>query len=199
MYCSRCGAQNPDDESATHCAACGAALPERSTRSPAASSPYPDAPGSPAGIPVGVQAAIYPYGGFWIRLVAYVIDTVILFAVIVAGAVVYMLLAGGGSRGSDLAAGLVMLLWYLLLPLYVVVWPPRFGATMGKLAVGYHIVDENGRHIGYGKAIARVLGQILSTLPLGLGYLWIGIDARKQGWHDKIAGTFVVRKEFVRM
>ena len=46
--------------------------------------------------------------------------------------------------------------------------------------------------------MARCLAQLLSSLVMGLGYVWIGLDSHEQGWHDQIAGTYVVRKEHVR-
>jgi len=199
MNCPSCGAENPDDAVSRFCRSCGATLEGPSDRPPHL--PAAPAPGvAPrAGLGAGsLQAAVFPYGGFWIRLVAYIIDSMLLFGVYLAAAAVAMLLLAQDARGSSPAAGLLILLLYLLAPAYMVVWPPRFGGTLGLLAVGYHIVDDNGRHIGYGKAIARLLGQMVSGLALGLGYIWIAIDPRKQGWHDKIAGTFVVRKEFVR-
>ncbi|MHB1413835.1 MAG: RDD family protein, partial [Chloroflexota bacterium] len=72
------------------------------------------------------------------------------------------------------------------------------GGTPGKLLLGFHIVGADGRHIGFGRSFARFICQILSAVVLCLGYIWVGVDAHKQGWHDKIAGTFVIRKEFVK-
>jgi uncharacterized RDD family membrane protein YckC len=69
-----------------------------------------------------------------------------------------------------------------------------FGATPGKMALGQQIVDaQTGGRIGLGKALLRYVGTIISAIPLCLGYLWIIWDGEKQGWHDKIAGTRVIR------
>lgn len=203
MYCGRCGAANPEGADVRYCRSCGAELADGTLSGQAGgfgAVPPIFAPGgvAPGGAPGGaIQAAVFPYGGFWIRLVAYAIDLLVLIA---AGVLLFGVAAlpYGDGRGEDGAMGLAALVYYLLALAYVVVLPPTLGATLGKLALGYHIVAADGRHIGYGRSIARVLGTMVSGLFLGLGYIWIGVDARKQGWHDKIAGTYVVRREFVR-
>ena len=69
------------------------------------------------------------------------------------------------------------------------------GATPGKMVVSARIVDatDRGGPMTKGQAVLRYAGYFVSLLPLGLGYLWVAFDRRKQGWHDKIAGTVVVR------
>lgn len=198
MYCGNCGAFNPEGADASFCRSCGAELSRSEVSSSNVQVGGDLPPGySPYGAgtvlaPGGLQAAVFPYGGFWIRVVAYFIDGLIL---VVAG-VFLAVFFPGISGGAGLEGG--MTLHNLIALAYPVVCPPLLGATPGKLALGYHIVGEDGRHIGYGRSIVRAVGQIVSGLALLLGYFWIGIDSRKQGWHDKIAGTFVVRREFVR-
>jgi len=68
------------------------------------------------------------------------------------------------------------------------------GGTPGKLMLGLRIRNENGRFIGIPYAILRYLGKIVSTIIIGIGYLMIAWDKRKQGLHDKIAGTFVLKE-----
>jgi uncharacterized RDD family membrane protein YckC len=68
------------------------------------------------------------------------------------------------------------------------------GATPGKMLLGMKVVDQNGHQPSIGTAFVReVPGKIVSGIVLGLGYIWAAFDARKQGWHDKMAGTHVVR------
>ena len=72
-------------------------------------------------------------------------------------------------------------------------WIAR-GATPGKMAVSACIVDAStGQPASTGQLIGRYLAYYLSALPLLLGFIWIAFDRRKQGWHDKLAGTVVVR------
>ena len=227
MYCPHCGAANPDGPDVKFCRSCGA---EFAAQSAIAAGPAPGqppimeteagfAPGAPyaippqpaytAGTPYGsptmaapLQAAVFPYGGFWIRLVAYILDGLILGAAQLAVAIaVGAASAAGGMRGEsafEAAFGTAYVAGFLISLVYYVALPPTAGATLGKLVLGYHIVAADGRHIGFGRALGRYLGYIVSGLVLCLGFIWIGIDSYKQGWHDKIAGTYVVRKEFVR-
>ncbi|MBI4337857.1 MAG: RDD family protein [Chloroflexi bacterium] len=79
-------------------------------------------------------------------------------------------------------------------PVYYVLMTGLRGQTLGKMALGIKVVDERGQVPGVGRAALReVIGKFLSALALGLGFLWIAWDGKKQGWHDKIATTFVVR------
>ena len=67
------------------------------------------------------------------------------------------------------------------------------GQTLGMKAAKIKLCGTDGTYpVGYGKGFLRCIGMIISGLVIGLGYLWILIDETKQGWHDKIAGTYVV-------
>ena len=67
-------------------------------------------------------------------------------------------------------------------------------ATPGKIAIGARIVDaETGDVPSTGQLVGRYLGYYVSIIPLMLGIIWVAFDPRKQGWHDKLAGTVVVR------
>lgn len=204
MYCSRCGTQNPDLEEVKFCRTCGTPLMQ-ATSEPAPAGPPPFAPvaaGPVAGaaIPLSptAMAAVFPYGGFWIRFVAYLIDSVILAVVggilgVLTG--IYSVVVG---MDEETVGVLLTVVGTLIGYLYFIILPPTVGGSLGKVVLGYNIVGQDGRRIGYGRAFGRELSQTISAIALCLGFIWIGIDANKQGWHDKIAGTFVVRKEFVK-
>ncbi len=67
-------------------------------------------------------------------------------------------------------------------------------ATSGKMATKLTIVDaKTGGKPSTGQLIGRYLGYFVSMIPLFLGIIWVGIDKRKQGWHDKLAGTVVIK------
>ena len=88
----------------------------------------------------------------------------------------------------------LMLSW--VLPALATIWFwKRFGATPGKLAGGLRIVDAAGGELANWQLVARYLGYLIAMVPLGLGLLWILVDRRGQGWHDKIARTLVVRTD----
>jgi len=134
------------------------------------------------------------YAGFWIRVWATLIDS-FLAALILAP----ILLAVYGKEyfTSDvLFAGPVdfLLTWVLPAVAAILFWMYK-GATPGKMAVGLRIVDvKSGTMPSTGQCIGRYLGYYVSLLPLGAGILWVAFDSRKQGFHDKLAGTVVVRR-----
>jgi len=133
------------------------------------------------------------YVGFWPRVGAALIDTVLLVAIL------YPLLTWiyGGEYWLDerLVQGPVDFLLSWVFPAIAVVlfWAYR-QATPGKMAISARIVDaRTGRTPGTWQWVIRYLGYYVSSLPLCLGLLWVAFDPRKQGWHDKLAGTVVVR------
>ena len=73
---------------------------------------------------------------------------------------------------------------------FIVSWA-RSGQTVGKALTGIKVVRTDGNALGYGKAFLRYVGYLISALVLSIGFLWIGFDSRRQGWHDKVAGTLV--------
>lgn len=135
------------------------------------------------------------YAGFWIRVWASIIDTLLL------GIVVYPLLTAIYGdiywESTDFIHGPLDFLVSWVLPAVVVLlfWMAR-QATPGKMAIAARIVDaRTGNTPGTGQLLIRYLGYFVSTIPLGLGLFWVAFDSRKQGWHDKMAGTVVVRKK----
>lgn len=75
---------------------------------------------------------------------------------------------------------------------YVIFFWLLVDKTIGQALLGLRVVRVDGRSLTFGPAIRRVLGMYLAILPLFLGFLWVLIDDRRQGWHDKIADTVVV-------
>jgi uncharacterized RDD family membrane protein YckC len=73
-----------------------------------------------------------------------------------------------------------------------VMWKVR-GSTVGGIVFDLHVVRLDGRALDWETAIIRALGCFLSLAVAGLGFIWIAFDANRQAWHDKIAGTVVVR------
>ncbi len=86
-----------------------------------------------------------------------------------------------------------LLNWVLPAVAVVLFWVYR-QATPGKIAIGARIVDaRTGGRPSTGQLIGRYFAYYVSMLPLMLGFIWVAFDARKQGWHDKLANTVVVR------
>jgi uncharacterized RDD family membrane protein YckC len=153
------------------------------------------------------------YVGFWLRFLAFLIDSILATAVI---APVLSLVFGSGEA-LDLSlllnssvneqmqylmqetfsttSTLQSLLQLLLAALAVILFWVSRSATPGKMAIGAEIVDaRSGGKPTTGQFVGRYFAYYISLLPLFLGFLWIAFDRRKQGWHDKLAGTVVVRK-----
>ncbi len=161
-------------------------------------------PPAPPYVPAPPYGAVSPtaargYAGFWIRFAAYLIDAVI------AGGVAYGVLAVTKPiqcitvDGTTCVAGTTTIspLFYAIIAIPVVysivLW--AVGGTIGQRAFRLRVVDaKTGGNLGFGKSILRYVGFIISTIPIYLGLIWAGFDSRKQGWHDKIAGSLVVRK-----
>jgi uncharacterized RDD family membrane protein YckC len=119
-------------------------------------------------------AATLPRAGFWIRMAALLLDLVLV------GILLSML-----HHSSDFE--LVVLAIYGAL-----MWKLR-GTTVGGLVFHLQVIRVDGRPIDWETAIVRALGCFLSLVVVGLGFFWIAFDSGKQAWHDKIAGTAVVR------
>jgi uncharacterized RDD family membrane protein YckC len=134
------------------------------------------------------------YAGFWIRVWAAIIDT-LLWAVI--GVPIVWAAYGPQYFQSDrLLEGPVDFLvsWVFPTVATILFWIYK-EATPGKMAVRARIVDaRTGRHPSTGQYIGRYFAYFVSLLVVGLGFLRIAWDARKQGWHDKLAGTVVLRR-----
>jgi uncharacterized RDD family membrane protein YckC len=141
------------------------------------------------------QASELEYAGFWSRVGATLIDTILMCILTVP---LLMWVYGVSYLGSEaLIAGPAELLISYVLPAVIVVllWV-RMSTTPGKMAIGATIVDaRTGGKPTTGQFVIRYIGYYVSMLPLFLGFIWVGFDARKQGWHDKMAGTVVVRRK----
>jgi uncharacterized RDD family membrane protein YckC len=170
----------------------------------------PDSPvPSVSAVPV---PTLHEYAGFWIRFLALIIDGFILGAV---GTVINLIFAPIFGLGTmsvfsdpnpdpaqvDAAAasffGAFMLLWLIQMAInlgYYVIMTSKYGATLGKKALGLRVIDDSDSNPSVGKAVMReVIGKWVSGLIFGIGYLMVAFDEKKQGLHDKIAGTFVVK------
>ena len=136
------------------------------------------------------------YVGFWLRVAASIIDTVLLL--LVTYPVLLAIYGATYFNEATLIHGPVDFLHSWVFPAVAVIWfwVARGGQTPGKMVIGAKIVDaETGGPISASKGVVRYLGYFVSLIGLFVGYLWVGFDPKKQGWHDHIAGTVVVRKK----
>ena len=176
---------------------------ERTTLQPASTAASARAGWAPS-IPAGLGAAPgYVYGGFWFRVVAYWLDviglTLISLGLWLSTGLTVVDVGTSQSvapNGTVMYGGFVMFngLALLLHAVYHAVFWAVLGATPGMLACGLRVVRAaDGRRLGPGRALVRSLALLPSIIMLLIGVIWIAADPRKQGWHDKLARTFVVR------
>ena len=207
IYCNRCGTQN--SALAKFCANCGtpfqsdaSALPATSETMPRPQGPVAPPTTVPTSLPSPYTAPAVQYGGFWIRVVAAVIDWLVVSVVVwpVAGIIALMIgVAGGAVRmpgfGVRLVNGIVLeRLFFCAYWIYdAVMESSSRQATLGKMAMGLKVTDEQGRRISFVRATGRYFSKIISGMTLLIGYIMAGFTARKQALHDMIAGTLVMR------
>jgi uncharacterized RDD family membrane protein YckC len=129
------------------------------------------------------------YAGFWRRVAAFLIDGVLLGVVTVP-----LSLAFGGDdasmTASSSASSISTVIGWLY---YTLMESSAKQATVGKMALGIIVMDLEGRRIGFGKATGRYFAKILSALIIGIGFLMVAFTQRKQGLHDILAGTLVIK------
>jgi uncharacterized RDD family membrane protein YckC len=192
LFCAECGRPSPGDELARFgtmlvCSNCKERYAQKLRE----------------GVTPGRAMA---YGGFWIRLVAYIIDAIILAIVgtIVQFAFVgslrnIVLLEPGVQPGPEVfarvvgTAGLAGLINLAIAAIYEALFVSRLGATPGKMALSLKVVRPDGSLLGLGRAFGRHFAKILSGLILGIGFIMAGFDSEKRGLHDMICDTRVVR------
>lgn len=160
---------------------------------------YPQQPYAPQ--PYAPQVT---YGGFWIRLVALIIDGLIVAIPTIIVAIVIGVIVGVGTAASNAnsettnaaangVSGLVQLIAILIQAAYFIYFWST-GQTLGMRLFRLRVVDVNtGQTIGLGKSALRFVGFYVSQLVCYIGLIWAAFDSRKQGWHDKIAGTVVLQ------
>jgi predicted Zn finger-like uncharacterized protein len=172
IICQGCGTvQAP----ASHCAHCGAMI-----------------------VTTASGAVEHEYAGFWIRFVAYLIDSFIIGGLqLVLGLLLGFAIGslGGLTAQGDAAMGMVTWLFGVVIGLsYAVFFTGHCGQTLGKMALRIKVICSDGSEISYGRAALReVPGKFLSGILLGIGYLMVAFDSKKQGLHDKIANTYVIK------
>jgi len=154
---------------------------------------------------IAQESPTVDYAGIWIRLLAALIDGAILGAVVWVFNGVWSLAFGLGWMGTAADPGmsygevgvvywvLQLLIPFLMATAYLIGFWGWRGQTPGKMAVRIKIVRFAGGYISWAGAVMRFLGYIISLLFFLTGFIWIAFDSRRQGFHDKIGETFVIR------
>jgi uncharacterized RDD family membrane protein YckC len=149
------------------------------------------------------------YAGFVSRLIAFGVDLVVvvitaLVVVAFAEALLNLFTFGGivqqvtgqpqtayGRVRTAINIAVVAFAPFLVVAYPIGFWAV-FGATPGMALMGLYLRRVDGRHVSFWRALVRWIGSIFSAIPLFLGFVWIAIDARRQGWNDKLADTLVI-------
>ncbi len=146
------------------------------------------------------QAAIdaRPKAGFWMRVVAALIDGTLVFCLqFVLGLLLVMAgfaAAPGGENQTGTMLVLVQLFGYALSFAYYVIFTGHGGQTPGKMALRIKVIRCDGSEISYGRAAFREIpAKFLSGIILCIGYLMVAFDEQKQGLHDRMADTYVIK------
>jgi uncharacterized RDD family membrane protein YckC len=149
-------------------------LTSRKEAADAATAPVTPPPLAAAPLAPGMTPALsLPRAGFWARLIATALDVIIV-----------------GLVGALTHSASYFLLWFAVY--HVVFWALR-GTTIGGIVCGLKVVRLDDRPVDWLVAVVRCLGAFLSFVVLGLGFIWVAFDKEKQSWHDRIAGTVIVR------
>lgn len=204
MYCEQCGKRIA--ETAKFCPYCGNAVgivdnaqSQQSVKQEISTPPSLET--RKESTPTSLEPKQEPkYVGFWARFAANFLDG-ILISIFVSPASIYIgqLVSRDrfwgyyGIRESGAKAlAFYSVLFVLSQIILLVLWFVK-RASVGKMAISAKIVDaKTGKAPTKKQLIGRYFAYVLSTLPLGLGFLWIAFDSKKQGWHDKLAGTAVI-------
>jgi uncharacterized RDD family membrane protein YckC len=124
--------------------------------------------------------------GFWIRFVAIFVDS-ILIAIVISAIGAVLTLNTNGRSGLQVLLGLAY---------YVYFWSnssPWPGQTIGSKLLNIRVIRTDGSDLTISQALIRYVGFFISALCLLIGLIWAAFDANKQGWHDKIADTYVIK------
>ena len=214
MYCSKCGTAIP--QGAAFCSACGQSVDPASATAPNAPVFAPSAAPPIArpytSVSQGPQFPQSAYAGFWLRVVAHLIDGLL------AGiAFSFVFLAGIATVGigylknvihetnnpEDIfTPGLIAVIFLFCSISIVMIWiyyawmeSSSYQGTLGKMALGLYVTDLEGRRISFARATGRYFAKLITSLiPLGIGYAMAGFTEKKQALHDMIASCLVLRK-----
>ena len=181
MFCSECGTKFPTDEmiafgSSLVCANCKDRFAQKLRE----------------GVSLG---AARHYAGFWIRVLARLIDAVIAWIFYLAVGLLFFRSMFFGSRDAVFGAafGIMYLVQVAAAASYEILLTARYGGTLGKLALKLRVITAGGERLSIGLSAGRYFAQILSAFTLTIGYIMAGFDSEKRALHDRICNTRVVR------
>jgi uncharacterized RDD family membrane protein YckC len=211
MYCSSCGAAAREGE--PFCGSCGSPIIGYSASGmPANAAAEPVARGAFASASIAKAEDPVFCAGFWLRLVAHLIDGIVAgIVLVILGAIAvgilgvgfFRAMAEGMNRPNPVFPAMLMALITILAFIIVIgSWLYYAGmessdtqGTLGKMAMGLFVTDMKGRRITFGRASGRFFAKIITgMIPFAIGYIMAGFTEKKQALHDMIASCLVLRK-----
>ncbi|KQL46185.1 hypothetical protein AN963_14520 [Brevibacillus choshinensis] len=141
--------------------------------------------------PIPETQPVHHYAGFWIRVAATMLDSLFLIGI-------NMLIFNPLRRAwglTDAFFSFIDLIEIVFDLLYLILLTWWTGQTLGKMILGIRVINarQSRGNLTAGQVFLReVIGKFLSSLPFSLGYMWVGWNRRKQGWHDLLAKTYVI-------
>ncbi|MEO6034779.1 MAG: RDD family protein [Verrucomicrobiota bacterium] len=149
------------------------------------------------------EGAVLPgsmdYAGFWIRVAAKILDSLILMVPIFIIAIVwgYSMARSRGQTEANASAMIIQAVLQIgflgVSILYQTYFLGKYGATLGKMAVKLRVVTPEGQKISYGRAFGRGFADMLSGIICYIGYIMVAFDDEKRGLHDRICNTRVIK------
>jgi RDD family. len=138
--------------------------------------------------------------GFWLRLAALLIDVVAVTGVMSVMVVLSWLLRGSGAEGAfdffvknPRALLVLVIMYFLLMGTYLALFTRFGGQSLGQILLGLQVIHETGQQLTTGQVLRRMVGIVCATLPGLAGFLWVGFDLQRRGWHDYIGHSLVIR------
>lgn len=135
------------------------------------------------------------YAGFWVRVVAAVIDTILLM--ILTTPLLYLIYGSASWESEQFFLGFWdVLIGYVLPAVLVMLFWIYKSATPGKMLFKIVVCDgATGRPLSVAQSLIRYAGYVFATIPFGIGIIWVAFSERKRGWHDMMSGSVVVYRE----
>ncbi len=145
---------------------------------------------------------VMEYAGFWIRLVAKILDSLIIGSTFAAIIFLHLALIGGFKltitpeemQSMDKSVGLLFIFLWLLGAFHPVYFLGKYAATPGKMLLGLKVIRSNGEQVTYLRAFCRLLSEGLNNMIFCIGYIMAGFTEEKTSLHDIICDTRVIKK-----
>lgn len=136
------------------------------------------------------------YAGFWLRFAALLIDLIVAITIVTVFIMIFSLNFINASSDEEIESEIIVFYFFLhvgVILYFSLMESSKFQATLGKRAVGIYVTDLSGKKISFLRALGRHFSKLLSAVTIYIGFLMAAFTDQKQGLHDIIAGTLVLK------